>query len=78
MFTKLFKKKPNRGYIVTYDKERNHYYILHEDFPYNLNVAEKIFDEKMSWDEASKYSHDLNTEIGLIIYHEGDKNERIY
>lgn len=63
-------KKEDRGYIVTYDKQRNHYYIVHEDFPYNLNVTEKIFDEKMSWEEASKYAHDLNTEIGLTLYTE--------
>lgn len=69
-------KKENRGYIVTYDKESNQYYIFHEDSPYNLNVTEKIFDENMSWKEASKYSHDLNTEIGLTIHYEEEKEEK--
>lgn len=78
MFSKMLEKlqkfkKEDRGYIVTYDKERKHYYIFHEDFPYHLNVSEKIFDEKMNWGEASKYSHDLNTEIGLTIHYEKKK-----
>lgn len=66
-------KKEDRGYKVTYDKERNHYYIVHEDFPYNLNVTEKIFDENMTWREASKAQHELNTEIGLTLYTKEDK-----
>lgn len=68
---KLFKKKrPNRGYKITYDEGRNHYYFIHEGFPFHLNEGEHVFDENMTWEEASKYSHGLNTEIGLTIYYE--------
>lgn len=72
---KLRTKKEYRGYIVTYDKQRKHYYIVHEGSPYNLNVDEYIFDEKMSWEEASKYAHDLNTEIGLTIHYGEGENK---
>jgi hypothetical protein len=67
---RLFKKKKDRKYKITYDKERNHYYMIYEGFPFHLNEEEYVFDEGMSWEEASKYSHDLNTEIGLTIYYE--------
>ena len=67
-FKNLFKKKPYRGYQITYDKGRGHYYIIYDSFPYPLNEGEIVFDENMTWEEASKYSHDLNTEIGLTIY----------
>lgn len=67
---RLFKKKKGRKYKITYDKERNHYYMIYEGFPFHLNEEEYAFDEAMSWEEASKYSHDLNTEIGLTIYYE--------
>lgn len=70
MISLFKKKKPNRGYKITYDEVKKHYYIVHEEFPFNLNVSEHIFDENMTWEEASKYSHELNTEIGLTIYYE--------
>lgn len=65
---RLFKKKKDRKYKITYDKETNHYYMINEGFPFHLNEEEVVFDENMTWEEASKYSHDLNTEIGLTIY----------
>lgn len=75
MFRKLFKKKPDRSYKITYDKGSNHYYMIYEGFPFHLNEEEIVFDENMTWEEASKYSHDLNTEIGLILYTiEGENN----
>jgi hypothetical protein len=62
-------KTKKRVYKVTYDKKRNRYFIIYESYPYHLNEGEVIFDENMTFDEASKYSHDLNTEIGLTIHY---------
>lgn len=67
---RLFKKKKDRKYKITYSKVRNRYYIIHEGYQFHLNENEYVFDENMSWAEASKYSHDLNTEIGLTICYE--------
>lgn len=72
MLEKLLKSK-KRVYKVTYDKESNQYFIIYEGYPCPLNVGEIIFDENMTFDEASKYSHDLNTEIGLTIYYKEKK-----
>ena len=66
----IIQKEKDRKYKITYDKGKNYYYIIYEGFPYHLNEEEVVFDENMTWEEASKYSHDLNTEIGLNIYYE--------
>lgn len=77
MFLKLLKKlrivRTKREYKITYDKVRKHYYIIYEGYPYNLNENEVIFDENMTWEEASKAQHELNTEIGLTIHYEDKK-----
>ena len=62
-----------REFKVTYDEDRRRYYVIYEGYPYNLNENERVFDENMTLEEASKYAHELNTEIGLTLYTKEDK-----